>query len=269
MKRVFLCLSLCFLIIPSAWAETAYERVMRTGTLRCGYVAWPPFFDVEPNTGKVIGFNVDVVNGIAGFLDLRVEYIPVVVGQQVQDLNSGRVDAVCGDGPWLLGTVKYLDYAQPYYYQGSYLYGRADESRIKTLADLNQKTITFIGMDGDVSSDLAPRRFPQATLRSLSTMADSAQLLTEVVSGKADIVILDSQSADRYMKNNPGKIKLLFKNPIAVQGASFSVKKGEDDLLRMLSGAVLVALNNGLVDDVIAHYDPKHTLYLEVTTPYR
>ena len=35
--------------------ETAYERVTRTGVLRCGYATWPPNVMKDPNTGKVSG----------------------------------------------------------------------------------------------------------------------------------------------------------------------------------------------------------------------
>ncbi len=127
----------------------------------------------------------------------------------------------------------------------------------------------FIGMDGDVSTDLAVRRFPEAEVRAMPSTADSAQLLMEVATGKADAVILDPQSAARFMENNPGKIRRLSDEPLAVQGGGFSVKKGEQELLNMLNEAVHYALNTGLLDDVLAKYDPEGELYLPVDTPYR
>lgn len=254
---------------PARAEENAYQRVLRTGVLRCGYMAWPPYFIYDPNTKKLSGFFYDMTNGMAKLMNLKVDYVAIQVGQQVEELKTNHIDAVCGDAPWVLDTVKYLDYTNPFYYQASYIYGRADETRIKTLADLNNPAITFLGMDGDLSSDLAPRRFPQAKLRTLSVNADQAQMFTEVVTKKADAVLLDAASGHAYMKANPGKIKLLLEKPIAVQGGGFSVKKGESELFNMLNGAVNAALNNGFIDDVMRGYDPDNKQYLRVALPYR
>ncbi len=36
-------------------AESVYDRVMRAGKIRCGYIIHRPFVFVEPNTGVVKG----------------------------------------------------------------------------------------------------------------------------------------------------------------------------------------------------------------------
>ena len=51
-----------------AWAgddkESAYERVIRTGIIRCGYFVWPPFLAIDPNTNKKSGIFFDIVEEI-------------------------------------------------------------------------------------------------------------------------------------------------------------------------------------------------------------
>ena len=37
--------------------ESAYDRVLRTGELRCGYAFWPKVFMKDPQTGEVIDLN--------------------------------------------------------------------------------------------------------------------------------------------------------------------------------------------------------------------
>lgn len=39
--------------------ETAFERIMRTGTMRCGYVVWAPYLSVDPKTGQMGGVAYD------------------------------------------------------------------------------------------------------------------------------------------------------------------------------------------------------------------
>ena len=272
MKRILLlAVFFCMLSMPSlaqSKHESAYDRVMRTGTLKCGYMPWPPFFSLDPNTGILSGFNKDVADAISQMLDIKISYVQVVVGEQVQDLRSGKIDAVCGDGPWILSTIKYLDYTQPYYYTGVYVYGRAKENRFKNQTDLDKPTVTFVGLDGDTSTEFVQKNFRKAKLKTLPGSTDPSQLFLDVADGKADLVILDPTNAALFMKNNPDKIRRIFDQPVAVYGGGFSVIKGEAELFSMLNEAVKASLNTGIVDRLWPKYQFGATL-IPVSKDYR
>lgn len=90
----------------------------------------------------------------------------------------------------------------------------------------------------------------------------------EVIAGKADAIIIDSMSAQRIVDNNPGKLqRLLGGRPLAVYPDTFSVKKGEDRLLRTLNAGLEAAINIGAVDEIVRRYDP-HGNLLPVPAPY-
>ena len=58
MKHALLLFALFFVMaLPAAAApgESAYARVMKTGTLRVGYNVWPPFITKDPKDGKMGG----------------------------------------------------------------------------------------------------------------------------------------------------------------------------------------------------------------------
>ena len=76
--------------------ETAYERVLRTGTIRCGYGVGAPYVEMDPNTKKMKGFAVDVATAIAKRLNLNIEWTEEAGwGGIVPALNDGRVDLGC------------------------------------------------------------------------------------------------------------------------------------------------------------------------------
>ncbi len=52
MKNIILAVLLIFMGF-GAHAETTYERVMRTGIIKCGYMLWPPYFDMDLTTKKI------------------------------------------------------------------------------------------------------------------------------------------------------------------------------------------------------------------------
>lgn len=234
---------------------------MRTGTLRCGYAPWPVYFDVDPNTKKLSGLNKEMSDAAARILGLKIEYIETSFSNKVIDLNSGKIDAMCGDGPWILTSIRAQDYTKQFYYADVFLYGRQDESRFSKMQDLNSKEVSFVGIDGDLSVELVQLNFENARLNSLPTITDPSQMLMDIATKKADVTILDPATADAFMASNPGKVKKLFDSGMAVYGVSFGVAKGETELLQTLDAAVEAALNTGITERILQKYDPQKTKF--------
>lgn len=243
--------------------ESVYERVMRTGTIRCGFIPWPPGFEIDPNTGAVKGPSKTLFESIIRLTGWDVEFVEVSLTNEILDLNNGKIDAMCSSGPWTITNVKFVDYTTPAVYSPILVYVRADESRFSSYKDLDSEEASLVGIDGDVSIDLARHRFPRAKIRSLINLTDPAMLMREVADGKADTVILDPVTAESFMTNNPGLMKQLpVQEPLAVYPVGMAVKWGEYALAQTLNRATEMAINIGLADDLIDLYDPdRHIMY--------
>ena len=265
---VFLLLTALSAPALSASRETGYERMMHSGTLRCGYSVWPPFFEVDVNTGQLKGLVKEVSDDIGNILHVKMEYVPIAVGDAPQALASGKIDAACGDGPWILAAIKNLNYTESYLYAGVRLYGRADDKRIVNDITLNNPSITFVGLDGDLTTDLVQRLYPKANLRTLPGTADPPQMFMDIATHKADYIITDPLSVSLFMKNNPGKIRQMADKTAAFYGAGFSVAKDDIQLLLTLNEATKAAIDTGLIDKVIMTYDPKGMFLLPAAKPY-
>lgn len=207
--------------------ESVYERVMRTGVLRCGFIPWPPGFEIDPNTNEVKGPTKDLFQSIIELTGWKVEFVQTALGNVPLDLKTEKIDAMCADGPWTITNIKLVDYTTPAVYSPVLVYIRAGETRFSSYADLNSEDVSFAGIDGDISIDLAKLRFPKAKLQTLINLTDPALMMMEVASGKADAVILDPVTAENYMKNNPAKMRPFpVKEPLATYPAGMSVKRG-------------------------------------------
>lgn len=256
-------------ISVEAKEESTYERVMRTGEIRCGYNMWPPYKDRDINTGEEIGIDIEVSKEFEKITDLKFKFIEVALGQNVEDLNSGKIDAMCGTGPWQLSQIKYIDFSQPAYFAPVYIYVRGDETRFNTLGDLNTADVTFVGIDGDLSADLKNRLFPKAKASSLPQMAQSSQLLLDVALSKADATIYDPQAAKDFNKNNESQVKPLFEEPLAVYGIGFSVRKGEKDMLNLFNSGINIMKDIGVIRPILRRYDPDSVFLLEAQNNYK
>ena len=241
--------------------ETAYERVMRTGLLRCGYYIWPPFYDLDPNTGALTGLNRDFVDATASLLGINVEYThEIVLGQQVEEFRRGNIDAICGDGAWVIAASKRIDFTTPYAYAPVYAYGRkADANQ----TDMNTAQIKFIGLDGDLSQELARARYPQAIHQTLSAMSTPADLMLHVTGGKADYVVIDPISVSEFEASNGDVLSASSPAPLGIYPIGFSVEKGQSDLIRMLNIGIDAANNLGIYADIMTRYpELQNMIYL-------
>ncbi len=261
MRYLVVLLLIVLTFTHSARAETAYDRVMRTGTLRCGFVPWPPGFEIDPNTQAVHGPTKDLFEGIIRLTGWKVAFVEVPLGNVALDLNNGRIDAMCGDGPWTLTSIRLVDYTTWAAYTPIFIYVRAGTPHPSGTTALDREGTTLVGIDGDVSTDLATLRFPKASLRTLASISDPSQLLMDVATGKADATILDPVTAEKFMQNNPNQIEPLDPaTPIAVYPIGMSVKRGEASLQQTLSRATEMAINIGLVDTLLDRYDPERRI---------
>jgi ABC-type amino acid transport substrate-binding protein len=258
--------------MPAAKAETkkesAYDRIMRTGVIRCGVYVWPPYIEKDANTGELRGFTKDILTRIIGLLDLKPQFIELQVGMQKQDLESGKVDAICGDGPWYASSIKYISYTNGYSLTPVYAYKRKGDDRITTLAQLNSKDVKFVGLDGDLSFDLAKSFYPNAQLQTLASTVDPSQLLLNVVTKKADVTITEPVGAKKFMDSNPDTIERVSDKPLAVFKGGFSVAKNETQLLETLNNAIEVAIDTGIIDQELDKYDPDRKMMLRPKTYY-
>jgi ABC-type amino acid transport substrate-binding protein len=271
LKKVLLVILFCLFSLPSFADEgkgSAYDRVIRTNTLRCGVMLWPPYFEKDANTAVMSGFGVDFYNAVAQILDVKIEYVEIIVGQQAEDLNRGKIDAVCNDGPYVFSAMKFVDYSMPAYFGPIYIFVREDNQVISSIGDLNNESVRFIGMDGDISADLVERRFPKASLSTLPATSDAASLMMQVITGKADAVYIDKPPVDGFNAMNSPKLKMINEARPVVYPVGMSVKKGEQELLNMLNSGIAALWNSGGALPIIQKYDPDLKMILPLAKPY-
>ena len=247
-------------------ADTVYGRVMRTGILRCGYIAWQPFIMKEPNTGKLSGLSYDFFEALGKTLGIKIEWQQeVLVGQQVTDLNLGKIDAVCGDWPLNSVTAKYVDYTAPFVFMPMYLYEKRDGKTFNGMSDINDPAVSISAMDGDISLMVAEEKFPNAKKVTIPDNADPTLINVNVAQGKADLVANDPFSLSYYNANNKVKlVPVLSAQPLIVLKTGGSVKKGEVDFVRMLNEGIEMLIASGGADAILDKYDPEKNMLKRV-----
>ncbi len=63
-----LCVCLALPALAQDKKESTYERVMRTGVLRCGYASFQPSIMIDAASGKISGIAYDLVQKMGEML---------------------------------------------------------------------------------------------------------------------------------------------------------------------------------------------------------
>ncbi|MCB9988074.1 MAG: transporter substrate-binding domain-containing protein [Rhodospirillales bacterium] len=276
MKNLILSFFLMLLAFPAFAAsgekESTYERVMRTGTIRCGYILLPPEMIKDVNTGEFSGLSYDIMTEIGRRLDLKIDWAEEVNFQTLAEgLKTGRYDAVCFSLYRYTQQAKFVNYTTPLFFSETGVFVRADDTRFDDYtAKINDPATKISVIDGEMSQFIAAEEFPEAQTLSMPQLTDLSQMLVNVETKKADVAFINLLVADHYLKNNPGKLKnLAAYDPIRVFSHGFVYPKGEYDLGKMLDVAIEEMHDHGFIDKVLNKYDPEGRTYLRLQRPYR
>jgi ABC-type amino acid transport substrate-binding protein len=258
---------------PVTTAETSYERVIRTGTLRCGYEYWDGGIMKDDVSGQLKGPWTDILNDMGTALSLKVEWVSRVGYADVSAaLKSGKIDAFCS-GIWTSAAkAKEISFSTPLAYQAMEAFVRGDDHRFDdNLSLLDDPGVKLAVIDNDNSDFITQQDFPKAQKDSLGTLNGSdSQLLMDVLTGKADATFTDAGQWRGFDKTNPGKIRRLAPDKkLRVFGLAVAVNNDDPRMLSMIDAAAEEIQNSGFVDKTLDQANQQWPdMYIKPLKPY-
>jgi ABC-type amino acid transport substrate-binding protein len=267
-----LLVGLCLGISPArAEGNSAYDRVVNSGILRCGYIVWPPLFTKDPATGEYGGIFYDYVEAAGKALNLKIEWTEEVTpATYIEGLRAKRFDMLCS-GDWPNSSrAKYLDYTDPIFYIPLMPFVKKEDRRFEqNLQAANNPQITVSTIDGEMSSVIARSDLPKAKTLELPNSSDPTLMLSNVASGKADMAITDMATGLKFMKNNDGLLRQVnLSEPVRLFPNTLSLSLGEDKLRQMINTATRELLYDGTIDRIITKHEEPQGVFYRIARPY-
>ena len=244
--------------------KTAFERVMSTNVLRCGYVNWFPYYVKDLKTGELSGISYDILTALGKELGLKIEWAEEVGwGNLGEGLKTGRYDAVCTslwpDGP----KIKNFTLSRPMFYSQLYPYVRVGDTRFDGNLDrINQPDIKIAAMDGSFAYNIAQNNFPKAQILTLPEMTGNAEFFLSVADGKADVLAaIDKDEMKSFLKNNPNKLQQV-KNvpPVHIFPHVMMFGPDEKQLASKIDFALGLLIDNGVIENILKKYSSDYLL---------
>jgi ABC-type amino acid transport substrate-binding protein len=250
--------------------ESAYERVLRTKTLRCGYASWEPLIIIDPNTKKMSGIAYDMIEAAAQKLSLKVDWVEEAGwGEYVTALNNKRFDVFCV-GNWPNSQrARVIQFTQAFAYSPMHIYSRKDDTRFDNdIQKINSPDFKIASLDGSTVNIIREESFPQAGKIILPELSPISDLFMNVTSKKADVTILDAASGQNFMSKQPNVLKIVAGGEnVRVFPNAFHMARGEYELQQMLNVALAELNSAGITQKIIDKYMPN--AYYTPQTPYK
>jgi ABC-type amino acid transport substrate-binding protein len=241
--------------------KSAYDRVMETQTIRCGYGSYKPWVYQDLETGKMMGLNVEIMEEVARQLGMKLEW-PEETGwaNLPTALNTGKVDAACSL-LWIDPMRgKQVAYTRPAFYNALHVYAKAGDARFTgKMEELNNPDIKISVQDGDITPELVKRYFPKAQIVALPQSASGSEIFLNVVTGKADVTFGDNIGVKNFNDANEVKLERIpLRRPVTVYANSIAVGIHETELKEMLDATVAYLLDTGKIAEIVEKFSKEY-----------
>jgi len=184
---------------------------------------YPPFESKDAKTGKVIGFDIDLMSAICEELGVKCGFTVVPFDGVISGLKNQKYDAIISAFTITPEREKIVDFSQPYYQAGQSIAVREDEENIKSLDDLVGKRI---GVQLGTTGEILAKKIKRAKIISYDNIGAA---FIDMDNHKLDAVINDKPTSERVIAVK-GKAKIVGET-LTSENYGIAVRKGEQRLL--------------------------------------
>jgi len=206
-----------FLFLALACAEKE-TQVLKVGT----DTTYPPMEYKDVQTGKIVGFDIDLMDSLADRMGYTVEYVEVPFDGIVAGLKTGKYDAIISSFTITPEREAEVNFTKPYMNAGQSIAVRLDEAKIKSFADLKGKKIgAQLGTTGEKLAGTVPNALV------VSFDAISAAFI-DLENGHLDAIVNDRPVSARFVALK--KTARLLDTTLTSENYGIALRKGDSRL---------------------------------------
>ena len=212
---------------------------------------FPPFEMLDSTTGKITGFDIDLLKAIAADQGFEVKIHSLGFDGLIPAVLTGKIDLSASGFTITEKRAKVINFSDSYIDAGIGAMKRTDDESIKSIADLKGKTIGVqIGTSGQ---KVAEELQAQGKVGTVTVMDNSALAVTDLLKGRIDAVINDIPVNTAYVKQSQGKL-IMLPTPLNKEQYGFVVNKKDTELLKQLNQGLKNIRANGTYDKIYDKY---------------
>ncbi|WP_099160053.1 glutamine ABC transporter substrate-binding protein [Virgibacillus ndiopensis] len=195
--------------------------------------------------GKYVGFDIELINAIADEAGFEINLETTNFDGIIPGLQTGSFDIAIAGISITEERAKKIDYSDPYYESGLRIGVAADNESIKSIEDLEGKTIAT--RLGSTSATYIEENIEGAKANPYEQL-DQAYLAVE--NGSADAILYDAPNVAYYIKTK-GKDSLKMVGDLyQAEDYGIAISKGNEKLVKAINEALATLKENGKYDEI-------------------
>lgn len=242
-------IALCLLTLSSCGksGEDGLARVQKSGVLRVGTDAtYPPFEWIDTATGKVEGFDIDLVREICKEIGVRAEFVVVPFDGIIAGLVSGKYDMIASTFTITPERAKQVAFSDPYYDGGQAIAVPIYDTTTFGADDLKGKTIAVqLGTTGE-------RRASQITDADIIAFENIGAAFIDMENGRVDAVINDKPTTELIIRQR-GSAKIVGPT-LTAEEYGLAVTHADHELLAAINKALAKIKTDGRFESMRAKW---------------
>ena len=243
----------------AAEAETTAAEAETTAAEAAESVVWtigtnaefPPFempaeADDPESVDGYTGIDMQMFKLIADDNGATVKVNNMEFDSLLVALTGGQIDAVVAGMTVTEERKEAVDFSDPYFVAKQVMIVK-DDSDIAKASDMEGKKITVIqGYTGETAVQEMGYEY--------EAFKKGTEAVLELVNGKCDVVVIDSATANQYIKNNEGLKIVEDDEAFASEEYAIAVQKGNTELLDKINASIAKLKEAGTIDELSAKF---------------
>jgi ABC-type amino acid transport substrate-binding protein len=249
--------ALLFSVPASAQQQSTLQKIKQTGLIKACIAQTNPESFKDGKTGDWKGINVDLVNELASWIKVKVEFVETKWDTLIFAVNRNDCDMFGGSLQYNAPRSTELAFIAPFWKKGSNLVVKKEAvGKFKRWEDMNIPAVTIAAVAGTSDAELVKRYFPKAQLLALNVNS-SIQVMDSIRRGDADAAFVSSAAIHWWLEipENSAWAAEAFPGPdLFPATVGWAIRYGDPDFKAFLDGFAGWAVANGRVAALYADY---------------
>lgn len=222
------------------------SRIVKSGTLRVGTSGAQPPFTVVSKSGKLIGYEIDLANMLAGAMDVKLELVQKPFAELLPALEKGEIDAVMSGMTMTPQRNLQAAFVGPYIVSGKSILTKSSTlASLKNAEEIDQPTLKVAALKGSTSEKFVQKVLDKTTYVPVEDYDAGVQM---VINGSVDLMVADFPICALSLMRFPDAGLVTLKEPMTVEPIGIALPPGDPLMVNMVENYLGALEGLGVLD---------------------
>ena len=244
MKKTLIALALAALAASPVMAADLGGKLFKVGSDTTS----PPMESVDPATGQIVGFDVDVVNAVCAKINCKAEFVTTGWDGIFAALDQGNFDFVASGVSITDERKKAMDFTDPYIVNSQAVLMRVEDA-VSSADDFKAKGLKLSAQANTTDAEVAAGIVGKENVLAYDTFSASVLALKNK---DVDGVVINGANADSYEKEFAGELVVSIRG-LSSDPLGLVFRKGDPNVAAFNEGIKAIKAD-GTLDALVAKY---------------